>query len=881
MEIVSNIPFRVAQLRWVLSAGAPAITVVIKATYLLQPIESRLAAQQEEPAEEDGYWNDDQEKSLTAATDLVPFKKHPEVVLVGHAFAPRQQPVRSLIARLLVGNVNKAVEVYGERAFTLDGQLEEGASFQKMRLSYERAAGGPDSINPVGVRFDARDGYGKTRLPNLQPPGAFVARRGDTFGPTGFGPIAPQWPERRARLYRMASAFADRGWTERPFPEGIDPAYFNIAPLDQRLDVLHPNERIHLENLHPEHPRLITNLPGIEPQGVVERAGQPVQKLVLACDTLWIDTDRKICHLVWRGTVVLARPGEQVRVVLSAAGGAPAAQSHGEDDGSMTIAPLLVSGPATLPFARPSADEGRQPAVRRVAADAALPFHDPNDPTPRAAPAPALPLPVSGPADGTLFLDPIMTAGLSALQGVSPAIAPLPAPPPPPGVIAPAPVAAPLPPPSGVMAPAPVAAPLPPPAAAAPSVVPMHGLPLAVAPVPAPPEMVLGPPIGGSAWAADSAPVEKKGSIGERLAADQAMAESKATPDKKARGEPESLGPIQQKAAPAEPAPAKVLDEGAAKRGWKPAGARKGAAAAVSADIAKGGAAAASNAALTPEEKPARAAPIIEQRPRQTPREILELLWFDPAYLPQIRRKPEWKEILTLARTRTFADDPPPDAPPEKRQDARDRKEVFTLLARGAPMDMRSLEETMDEAVNEDGCFVPPLVLVAGELTFPFDEVETLKATIAAVTPLIGEDKRLQLTVETAQKLLQTPWIAGASELAETQTSRIREAFAMGNRTVPATYLEHHTEKMLLHQRAYQKRTLLGAEHMRADLVFGGRAVPAYLPESMSRNLPGLRSWGARIVAEGRRRVDARDAAEVTLRVGAVATVMTTSKGKG
>ena len=66
---------------------------------------------------------------------------------------------------------------------------------------YERAAGGLGTSNPVGMRFDADpDASGGVPIPNLQPPGARVSRRGDTFGPIGFGPIAPAWPERAERF---------------------------------------------------------------------------------------------------------------------------------------------------------------------------------------------------------------------------------------------------------------------------------------------------------------------------------------------------------------------------------------------------------------------------------------------------------------------------------------------------------------------------------------------------------------------------------------------------------------------------------------------------------------------------------------------------------
>ena len=36
--------------------------------------------------------------------------------------------------------------------------------------------------------------------------------------------------------------------------------------------------------------------------------------------------------------------------------------------------------------------------------------------------------------------------------------------------------------------------------------------------------------------------------------------------------------------------------------------------------------------------------------------------------------------------------------------------------------------------MDDDGTFEPPLVVVSGELFFPFDELETLKATLTAVS---------------------------------------------------------------------------------------------------------------------------------------------------
>jgi hypothetical protein len=221
-------------------------------------------------------------------------------------------------------------------------------------------------------------------------------------------------------------------------------------------------------------------------------------------------------------------------------------------------------------------------------------------------------------------------------------------------------------------------------------------------------------------------------------------------------------------------------------------------------------------------------------------------------------------------------DDSPGDAPPDKRQDLRDRREVFGLLARADPTDLRGIEAALTNAVREDGTFVPPLVLISGELEFPFDELETLKATIAAVMPFLAGDKKLKETVETTEQLLQTPWLKGANSVAESLTTKIRETFAQGNRMVPARYLETHTERMLLEQRAYQKRTVLGKSCIRSLLTTPGSTeqVPVYLPESLGQELPAFLRFGARMIAEGRTRVDQYESHPIALKATVLGRVL-------
>src|SRR5262245_51894055 len=132
MDVVSFCPLRVASFVWQPQRGGHVFTAVAKATFRLLPGDARLAQEQEYPNDDDNYWNDDPARSLYSPTDLVPFKARPEVMLVGHAFAPRKEPARSLVARITIGDVDKAIEVTGDRAVLADGSIREPTRFVKM-----------------------------------------------------------------------------------------------------------------------------------------------------------------------------------------------------------------------------------------------------------------------------------------------------------------------------------------------------------------------------------------------------------------------------------------------------------------------------------------------------------------------------------------------------------------------------------------------------------------------------------------------------------------------------------------------------------------------------------------------------------------------------
>jgi hypothetical protein len=426
MEIISHSVLPVAHLLWRPKAGRWIFTVVCKASFRLSPRVSYLAPEQEPPNPADTYWDNDERRSLYRACDIVPFKRCPEVVLTGSAYAPGGAPVTYLVARLAVGPVNKGVDIFGDRYFAPGGKLGAPGPFTRMPLVWERAAGGLGTANPVGVRMgDAAtsDSWGRTAVPNLTRSGVAISRPQDTTEPVGFGPVAPHWPSRVNRLPHSAHAWDIRRFHLRPLPAGFDPWFFNVAPEDQQIPELHRDVHIVLEHLHAEHPRLDTILEPLAPRAVVDWAHGGRMNVELRCDTLAIDSDRGLASLTWRGHVPLEDPTRIGCVVVSLDRAEPATKIHIETapidvglftqpDANTNPLPFLSALPSSAPTLARSPSPASRAAVASagetmtftapmVAAHASLPFKpsidEPNDAILLRAPAPFLDLEAASP----------------------------------------------------------------------------------------------------------------------------------------------------------------------------------------------------------------------------------------------------------------------------------------------------------------------------------------------------------------------------------------------------------------------------------------------------------------------------------------------------
>lgn len=458
MHVVCQGQIRASSLEWQPTPDAWVLTIACHALFELAPFESPVTSLPVALLEDEG----DERRFVEPWGPVAPFKRWGEVIVVGHAHAPEGIPVRSLVARLAVGDIDKAILVRGDACFERDGSLGEPAPFTRMPLRWERAAGGPHTSNPIGVPTGngaLPDRWGRARAPNLLPVASSTAMRHGHLWPSGFGPLRPEWPDRSQRLRRHAAGWDHARWTEQPLPDGIDTGYFNVAPLDQVTNDLTGTEQLVLEHLHPRFPRLTTCLRAPAPHAIAMTNGAE-QRVLLRCDTLVIDADHGVAALVWRGQLMLDRPPREGVVLVA----------EGELAPSLTgtvMAPLSSRPSAVLPFlqaaaqlapeppaaATPDAVDPRFPPAAPVEEDAsqtlvpavvlarpALPFHalPPEDaharplapyehppeeepPTPPAPPALAAPLAPMGVLE---LVRPAATAPDAAARDIHPAAVP-------------------------------------------------------------------------------------------------------------------------------------------------------------------------------------------------------------------------------------------------------------------------------------------------------------------------------------------------------------------------------------------------------------------------------------------------------------------------
>ncbi|HTJ83575.1 MAG TPA: hypothetical protein VL400_17770, partial [Polyangiaceae bacterium] len=279
------------------------------------------------------------------------------------------------------------------------------------------------------------------------------------------------------------------------------------------------------------------------------------------------------------------------------------------------------------------------------------------------------------------------------------------------------------------------------------------------------------------------------------------------------------------------------------------------------------GAEAASNAAAATEAElrsrdaaPAqRGAPALSSAP-------VELVWFSTAALGRLRVF--FKSLLADLAFEDF--DSKHEIPSDDPERDKGRHEIFGVLTREPAMDPAVAPRVLGEAVDERGRFTPPLAVIEADWRPRFPDAARLRAAVSFVGGLATTDKRLQELIEAANaQLAQKHPSAGGAATRLLATLR-EHVVAQYGKSIGATAFDGEIDRIVLDERAFDERVLLGERHLVFTIGAGAQALPAYAPLALKDAIPLFDVFRARIVAELHPRQDRSEVASVALRVVAL-----------
>lgn len=295
MKIINDTPFAVSTMMWEDLKGQAHLSVIVKATFSFDKGNATIADKQLPVFTTDKHYNDDPIASIRFESDMVPFKPHADIVLVGKAYSPGKRPVTQVDSTLRVGPLEKTIRVFGDRKWLFPTRaalvpvISRPEFFFTMDIVYEKAYGGIDPSsaayckeNPIGkgvIGKKSKEAIHGKPLPNIEDPRDLINSWDSKPGPVGFGFYGRGWMPR----LRYAGTYDEKYRRERApaFPDDFSYALFNGAHPDlQARGYLQGNEEVEMKNLGPEA-HLRFHLPGIVPKITATKWTEPLEDWLL------------------------------------------------------------------------------------------------------------------------------------------------------------------------------------------------------------------------------------------------------------------------------------------------------------------------------------------------------------------------------------------------------------------------------------------------------------------------------------------------------------------------------------------------------------------------------------------------------------------------
>jgi hypothetical protein len=329
LEIANRTPFCAALAPSLDKHGVDFADVVVKATYAVTAAGQVSVAEAQVPIlEVNEHAGDPATSGIVRAADLGPAKTGTDVVLLGHAYAPRGR-ARSADVGLQVGPVRKVVRVLGERRWVRSlgaWVASDPVEFERIPLVWERAYGGRDESdakkpafeprNPAGTGFAASSSKERLEglaLPNLEDPRDLVRSWNTRPAPAGFGFVAPSWVPRS----RYAGTY-DAAWEEDRLPllpDDFDERFHSTATAElQARPHLLGGEPVRVVGATLQGD-LTFALPRPSFQITVWLRGQPSKHRPLL-DTVVVEPDDGRVVLTYRASVPCPRRFLQLEAIL-------------------------------------------------------------------------------------------------------------------------------------------------------------------------------------------------------------------------------------------------------------------------------------------------------------------------------------------------------------------------------------------------------------------------------------------------------------------------------------------------------------------------------------------------------------------------------------
>jgi hypothetical protein len=310
LELRNNTPFTCQQLPLLDKKGANILRIVLKAGYeFTQDGGLQIAEDQPEVVMEDKYWGEPGQSSVRYESDVTLDKPHTDLVINGHAHAPRGRAVREMNVyvryqeRLL-----KRLRVFGDRVWKrgpLGWRKTTPKPFVKMPIVYDRAYGGSDEKgseprNRSGTGYASRLGnkFKGTPVPNIEFPNQLIKSPRDKPTPAGLGVISKNWEPRLS----FAGTYDD-AWLENGFPllpHDFDMRFNQSAPPDQWIARPQGGEVIKITGMSPDgdlHIKLPPCLMRLTLHYKDHSEDKPMD-----LDTILIEPDEQKLTLTWRAS---------------------------------------------------------------------------------------------------------------------------------------------------------------------------------------------------------------------------------------------------------------------------------------------------------------------------------------------------------------------------------------------------------------------------------------------------------------------------------------------------------------------------------------------------------------------------------------------------